>query len=44
MEEKIEAVKAILSQSDIVWPRYGCDNIEDLAKRIVAELEAADEE
>ena len=38
-EEKIKLVESILSSSDIVWGRYGCDTIEELAKRIVTRLE-----
>lgn len=32
------AVEQILSDSDIVWPKYGSDTIEALAKRIVDKL------
>lgn len=36
--EDQEKVEAILSQSDIVWGKYGSDTIENLAARIVAKL------
>lgn len=32
------AIEQILSDSDIVWPRYGSDTIEALAQRIVDKL------
>lgn len=38
-EQKIAEVIKILTQSDIVWGRYGSDTIADLAERIVNKLE-----
>lgn len=37
-EELQKQIEAILSQSDIVWGRYGSDTIEKLAARIVNSL------
>ena len=37
-EELQKRIEAILSQSDIVWERYGSDTIEKLAARIVNSL------
>ena len=34
-----QAVIQILSQSDIVWPKYGDDTKEDLAARILRKIE-----
>ncbi len=36
LQKKIENV---LSSSDIVWPRYGSQTIEELAKQIVKKIE-----
>ena len=33
-----EKIESILSNSDIVWGRYGSDTIEELAKRILASI------
>ena len=33
-----EAVKAELERSDIVWPKYGSDTIDQLADRITRTL------
>jgi hypothetical protein len=38
-EEAKKAVIQILSQSDIVWTKYGSDTKEALAERILKELE-----
>jgi hypothetical protein len=38
-EQDLAKIIATLEQSDIVWPRYGSDTIEELAKRILRELE-----
>ncbi len=37
-DKEQEKVESILSQSDIVWGKYGADTIEALAKRILASL------
>lgn len=37
-EEKLAKIIATLEHSDIVWSRYGCDTIEELAERILARL------
>jgi len=37
-EKKQERVERILSESDIVWSRYGSDTIADLAQRIIKSL------
>jgi len=36
LQKKIEN---ILKSSDIVWPRYGSETIEELAKKIVERIE-----
>lgn len=36
LQKKIENV---LNSSDIVWPRYGSQTIEELAKQIVKKIE-----
>lgn len=41
-EEKQKEIESILEQSDIVWPRYGSDSIENLAKKILTVLERKD--
>jgi len=33
--DKQDQIEAILANSDIVWPKYGEDTIEELAKRIL---------
>lgn len=38
-EEKVQKVIAILQYSDIVWPRYGSETVEELARKIVNRLE-----
>lgn len=38
MNELQKSIEAILQQSDIVWPRYGSETIEQLAARIVATI------
>lgn len=37
--KKLREVEIILSQSDIVWGRYGTDTIEKLAQRIISSLQ-----
>lgn len=41
-EQKLKTIESILEQSDIVWPRYGSDSIEDLAEKILLALEEKD--
>lgn len=36
--ETIKKIKQILSDSDIVWPKYGSDTIEALAQKIMDKL------
>lgn len=43
MEEKILKVVTILEQSDIVWSKYGSDTIQQLAERIVKQLEQSND-
>lgn len=38
-EELQKKIENILSSSDIVWPRYGSQTIEELAKQIVKKIE-----
>lgn len=38
MNEQIKKVVQILENSDIVWPKYGTDSINQLAERIVKQL------
>lgn len=38
-EEKVQKIIAILQYSDIVWPRYGSETVEELARKIVSKLE-----
>ena len=38
-EELQKKIKNVLSSSDIVWPRYGSQTIEELAKQIVKKIE-----
>lgn len=38
-EEKVDKVIEVLALSDIVWPRYGSETIEELARKIVSKLE-----
>jgi hypothetical protein len=33
INDKLNAIIAVLEQSDIVWTRYGSETIEELAKR-----------
>ena len=44
MEEKITKVVKILKQSDIVWGKYGNDTIQELAERIVKNLEEKEDD
>ena len=37
-EELQKKIENILNDSDIVWPRYGSQTIEQLAKKIVKEI------
>jgi len=37
-EQKLTAIISILKSSDSVWPKYGSDSIEELAKRILDRL------
>ena len=43
-QEKVDVVKSVLSNSDIVWGRYDSDTIDELAKRIIKELDSKEEE
>jgi len=38
-EELQKKIESILNSSDIVWPRYGSQTIEQLAKEIVEKIE-----
>lgn len=38
-EELQKKIENVLSSSDIVWPRYGSQTIEELAKQIVKNIE-----
>ncbi len=38
MDKDLEVVIAILEQSNIVWPKYGTESCESLAKKIVEAL------
>jgi hypothetical protein len=38
-EEILNAIKQSLSNSDIVWPRYGSETIEELAAKIAKKIE-----
>jgi hypothetical protein len=38
-EELQKKIENVLNSSDIVWPRYGSQTIEELAKQIVKKIE-----
>jgi hypothetical protein len=38
-EEIFAAIKNILENSDIVWPRYGSQTIDQLAEKIACNIE-----
>lgn len=38
MNKELSSVKSILEQSDIVWPKYGSETIDSLARKIVLKL------
>ena len=42
-EELQKKIINILNSSDIVWPRYGSQTIEQLAKEIVEKIEEVEE-
>lgn len=42
-EELQKKIENILESSDIVWPRYGSQTIEQLAKEIVKKIEEVEE-
>ena len=42
-EELQKKIENILASSDIVWPRYGSQTIEKLAKQIVKEIQKTTE-
>ena len=42
-EELQKKIENILESSDIVWPRYGSQTIEKLAKQIVEEIQKTTE-
>ena len=42
-EELQKKIESILNSSDIVWPRYGSQTIEQLAKEIVKKIEEVEE-
>ena len=42
-EELQKKIENILNSSDIVWPRYGSQTIEELAKQIVKKIEEVEE-
>lgn len=37
-EQLLSKIKSILSESDIVWPRYGSETVEELAKKILESI------
>ena len=39
INDKLNAIIAILEQSDIVWTRYGSETIQELAKKILNKVE-----
>ncbi len=38
IESTLLKIESILSESDIVWPRYGRETVEELAKKILESI------